>query len=104
MKDFYFAGLMVEEAREKRDAARASLREVAAVKCPDELAALEAASAALETAEKQAGAVVAALLSGKTANEAEMKSIMDAHVRTCDNPDCAIKHAYNRGGSDRKAN
>ena len=100
MKDFYLAGLLVEEAREKRDAARASLREVAAVKCPEELAALESASAALEEAEKQASMVFTAMVTGKTMNETDMKNAMDAHIRNCDNPNCTIKHARNRANGN----
>lgn len=107
MKDFYMAGLLVEEAREKRDAARTALREVAAVKCPDELAALETASAALEETEKQMSAVFTAMVTGKTLNETDMKNAMDAHIRNCDNPNCTVKHARNRsngGNGEGQAN
>ena len=100
VKDFFMAGIMVEEAREARDAARERLREVAAVKCPDELRQLDATSEALETAERRMAEVYAAMQQGKVVEG--MQRALAEHARTCDIPDCFLK--TRGGGGDGGAN
>jgi hypothetical protein len=90
IKDFFVAGIMVEEAKEKRDAARTQLREAAAQHCPQELSALDAASAALEAAEKRAGEVFAALVRG-TGDDTQIRRALEEHLKTCDNPSCPLR-------------
>lgn len=104
MKAFFAAGIIVEEAKEACDRARAALREVAAVKCPDELAVLEAASQALETAEKLMSEVGTAIASGKSIEG--MDETLAEHARTCREENCEIRKRYGRsaGGASNKAN
>lgn len=88
-KDFFMAGLTMEEAREQRDHARTKLRAAAAEKCPEELAALDAASVGLENAEKAFLDMLTAPLSVQS--EESVRAAMVNHVAQCDNPNCLIK-------------
>lgn len=91
MKTFFLAGLAVEEARERRDRARDSLREVALVKCPDEVAQLDSASDRLKEAEKTYAETVKGIIEGKAAELADQ--FMRDHAQWCHDPECAIRKA-----------
>ena len=65
MKEYFLAGLAVEEAIERRDNAREALREAAAKACPEELKALNEASEHLANVEKHLNQVVHGLVTGQ---------------------------------------
>ncbi len=94
MRDYFLAGLALEEANEKRDRARAELREACKRACPDELAKLDVASDGVAKAEARLAHTMQALVKGQ-ANEvrAEMNQWAQQHAVTCDNPECEIKRA-----------
>lgn len=104
MKTFYTAGLLVEDARERRDEARARLREAALVHCPEELAALDRASEAVEAAEKNAAEVITALLQGKTYDKATVQDAAKAHRKSCNSPSCETCKALAQATGDKGSN
>jgi len=105
MRDYFLAGLAMEEAIEKRDKARAELREACKRSCPQELAKLDAASDGVAKAEARLAHVMQAVAKG-AANEsrAEMNKWAQQHAETCDNPECEIKRAMQGPSSTGKAN
>ena len=88
MKDFFAAGLALEEAREDRERARERLREAAAKVCPTELAALEAASDALRHAEE--GFAKAGALAAFGGIEMARRAL-EEHSQKCDDPNCVVR-------------
>jgi hypothetical protein len=100
MRDYFLAGLALEEASEKRDRARAALREAAKVYCLNELNALDAASDAVMKAEARLVDVMQAAMKGQAGQMAEAsRQWAEQHAATCDNPDCEIKKSVQRAGS-----
>ncbi len=91
IKDYFAAGLMVEEAREKREQARTDLRDAAAVKCPEELRRLDAASDELHGAEEHFGKIMMAIMTGRGANAAGARQFAIDHAASCDMPNCPVK-------------
>lgn len=91
VKDYFTAGLAVEEARERREKARADLRAAAEIRCPEELARLDAASDMLKNAEQHFAAVVMAIMGGGGATAASTRQFAIDHAASCDVVGCPIK-------------
>lgn len=104
MKDYFLAGLAVEEAIEKRDRARGDMRVAAKKACPNELRALDAATDALKVAEARLVDVMQDVAKGQAGQAAgAMREWAVEHAKTCDNPECEIKKSVQRAFPPAKA-
>lgn len=97
LKEFFQAGVKVEEAKEVREKARAVLREAAQLHLPNELAALDHASDQLKEAEKEFADVAMSMITD--AERSVQRQAMIDHVATCDDPNCAVKKALAAGSA-----
>lgn len=91
IKDYFTAGLAVEEALDRREKARADLRAAAEIRCPEELARLDAASDALKNTEQHFAAVVMAIMGGGGATAASTRQFAIDHAASCDMESCPFK-------------
>jgi hypothetical protein len=94
MKAYFLAGIALEEANDKRDRARARLREEALKHCPEAVTALDVASDGVKAAEAHLAHVLMAIMKGEGANmAAKAKEWAESHAQNCDDPNCEIKRA-----------